>query len=399
MPDSPFQEEPCNRGSGSNGQEIGDPETGNVLDIDGRDAGRDHQVKEQAGDPAQQIVVPVFVPHQAFCLAEIQHFAGQHRQRRSHNKIESPQQRVDGIRNARRGGRDQGSQSPDQEVCHQINTENQNRLYGKPVNGVGDRYLVRRLKHADIVLFMCFFFQTSGSRHRFPGPSSQNPDTDGAGAKVTRCGNRHAVASSAGKTHAFISRADIVRLSGALTETHGQQQAGSLKNPRHKRRQDHGDRKSGHSLNQIGADDDRPGLEARNAPFPLSVLPDRAERFPERHGNKAHGNRMVNQCLQNLRIQVDQARFPGDQQQETCKHRCGHHSPADEPKAVSQHQGHSQRQGYNAQRNNQFPESMIGSGVIHDYISFFAGSSVSFPIRRQKSRYFRRQIASGARSS
>ena len=93
----PFQEEPGGDGTDNDGKKEGDPQSADILDGDGGNAGSDHQVKEEAGETVEKIIVAVLLGGQTLFVHVIKDFAHEERDGGTNDKVESPEQRIDGL--------------------------------------------------------------------------------------------------------------------------------------------------------------------------------------------------------------------------------------------------------------------------------------------------------------
>ena len=185
----------------------------------------------------------------------------------------------------------------------------------------------------------------------------QHDDAHDAGAEVARGGYGQAEALASHKAHGLVAAADIVGLAGALAVAHGQQQTRRLEQARHYGiGQAHGDNESGHALDQICTHYQRSGTQA----YPPSALRHFAAGSAQGHGDKSQSYAVVNQHLQQLRIQLHQADILEYQQDKAAQHRHRHHALSHKGQLAAEKLRNQNHSGYQAQLYYYVPQRDIG---------------------------------------
>ena len=209
------------------------------------------------------------------------------------------------------------------------------------------------------------------------GEKVQKDDSHHAGTEIARRRDAQAEAPPAGKAQGLVAGTHVVGLARPLAEAHGQQQAGRLEHAGH-----HGigepqaDYKPCHTLNEVGADDDRAGFE------PRELFRGRASvRHAQAHGDKAQRYAMIHQHFHKGRVQLHKPRVFQDQQQKARHDGNRHQALSDKaqlrPQEICQQNGPRDE----AKLLYHIPERRVRRGIIHFNPPFPSTPDISSDIR------------------
>ncbi|MBR2644068.1 MAG: endo-1,4-beta-xylanase [Clostridia bacterium] len=356
------------------------PETGKVLDVDARDAADDHDIERKPRNAGQQIVVLILARHRLRLAECAQHLARDHRKQRADDEVKAPQQRRNGLRDARRKAGEQRIDAVGEQERQKIHKQHQRRLHGE---------LIERFRDRDLVLVL-----EVRNRHDRTGEvlvrgtlallfSRKHVDIDDAddtGAQIPRRGDRQSERASARETvfHRLEGTADVVRLSGALSVAHRQQDA-ACREHRGLRAIEHvvqqkRDRKTGDALHEIRRNDQRAGLRRDQRALRVLILLGHAQRQRDKadrdavigqHLEDRRIERVVRKLFERLRLEDPQACGTQNQKQKTGQYRRRHQRFFEERHLAAQYVRQQQKQRDEADLDDDIPKPRVRCGEVH----------------------------------
>ena len=230
-------------------------------------------------------------------------------------------------------------------LCKQIrdNVDQQHEAHldRELVYGIGNGYLVFALEVGGGELFRVLAASRGRAHEPALPPDIEHYHAHDAGADIARGGYGKAEAPAARKAVGLIHHAYIVRLTGALTVAHGQQEARRLEEALFDReRQQHGYHEPDEALHEIRADYRRARLGAYRRLGALALL-----RHAEAHGYKAQSDAVIDERIHKLYIEeilnaeALVEHYLHNEHHEACEHGDRHKAPADEGYAPSEQVG------------------------------------------------------------
>ena len=250
---------PCDNAPQHRQKHEREPQPSNILQINGGNAGNDHNVKEEAGNAVEQVVVLILADDHSGFASLLQQCTQAHGKSRPDDEVKPPDQRIQRGSKPCRDLCNAGGQAVSRKVGKEIDDKNKSNLHRQLIDGIRHRYLVSILKEVNPRL--AFQYTAGFAKLPFARKNIQNNHAHNARHQISGCSDRQAEALPAGKPQGFIAGAHIVSLPGALAVAHRKQKARSLEKPRHQRiAQQKRDEKPRNTLNHIGADHNRTGF-------------------------------------------------------------------------------------------------------------------------------------------